>query len=99
MKKNTYKLTDIDCAACALKIEDAVNKLDGVIDSKFNFIILTFSVTFDENILKDEQIEECMHKSLRGFKIVKKNNNEFVDNYKDENTFKKILFKGMKKIR
>ena len=33
MKKNVYILDGIDCAACALKIEDGVNKLDGVCDS------------------------------------------------------------------
>lgn len=93
MKKNTYKLADVDCANCALKIEEGVNKLEGVIESRFNFIISTFYVTFDEKLIKDEEIEECMHKSLIGFKIVKKNNNEFVDTYKDENKLKKIIFK------
>ena len=36
MKKNTYKLNNIDCAACALKIEDGVNKLEGVSSCNLN---------------------------------------------------------------
>ena len=81
MKQNTYKLNNIDCAACALKIEEGVNKLDGVSSCGLNFILLKFFVTFDENIVSDEEIELCIHKSLSGVKIVQKNNSEFIDTY------------------
>jgi copper chaperone CopZ len=37
MKKN-IKLQDLDCASCAAKIENAIAKLDGVIDVKVNFV-------------------------------------------------------------
>ena len=37
MKKH-YKLTDLDCANCAAKMEDAIKKLDGVNDASVNFI-------------------------------------------------------------
>lgn len=97
MKKNTYKLNNIDCAACALKIEDSVNKLDGVLSSSLNYIHLKLFVTFDENIVSDEEIEACIHKSLSGVKIVQKNNNEFIDTYEEQVGFKKILFFGRKK--
>jgi len=40
MKKNIYKLDNIDCAACGLKIEDYINKLDGVFSSSLNSILL-----------------------------------------------------------
>jgi copper chaperone CopZ len=36
--KKTIKLQDLDCANCAAKIENAIAKLDGVIDVKVNFI-------------------------------------------------------------
>lgn len=97
MKKNTYRLKNIDCAACALKIEDGVNKLDGVHDSSLNFMLLKFYVTFDENIVADEEIETTIHKSLNGVRIVEKNNEVFEDTYQEENVFKKILFKGRKR--
>lgn len=36
--KKTIKLQDLDCANCAAKIENAVSKLDGVIEIKVNFM-------------------------------------------------------------
>lgn len=97
MKKNIYKLDNIDCAACASKIEDGVNKLEGVFSSNLNFITLNFIVSFDETIVNDEEIETNIHKSLKGVKIIKKNNEDFIDTYEEQNVFKKILFKGIKK--
>lgn len=97
MKKNIYRLDNIDCLACATKIEDGVNKLNGVFSSNLSFITLNFSVNFDENIINDEEIETSIHKSLKGVKIVKKNNETFIDTYEEPNVFKKIMFKGFKK--
>ena len=85
MKKNVYKLSGIDCAVCALKIEDGVNKLDGVFDS------------FDESLITDEEIELGIHKSLSGVRIVGKNNEVFEDTYQEEKIFKKIPFFGRKR--
>ncbi len=96
MKQNTYKLSNIDCAACALKIEEAVNKLEGVNSCGLNYILSKLFVTFDENIISDEEIELCVHKSLNGVRIIEKNNSEFVDTYEEPNVFKKILFRGRK---
>ena len=31
--KKKFKLTDLDCANCAAKMEDAIKKLDGVNDA------------------------------------------------------------------
>lgn len=36
--KKTYILEDLDCAHCAQKIEDAVAKLDGVLNCKVTFL-------------------------------------------------------------
>ena len=96
MKKNIYELNNIDCAACGLKIEDYINKLDGVFSCSLNYILLKFYVEFDENIVSDEDIENSIHKSLRGVRIVQKNNNKFIDTYEEPSIFKKILFKGRK---
>lgn len=96
MKKNIYKLDNIDCASCALKIEEGLKKLNGVISSDLNYIFLKLFVTFDENIVSDEEIEMCIHKSLNDVKIVEKNNNEFIDTYEEKRIFKKILFRGRK---
>ena len=97
MKKNVYKLSNVDCAGCALKIEDRLNKLEGVSSSSLDYILLNLFVTFDETIVNDEEIELCIHKSLSGVRIVQKNDNEYIDNYEEEGVFKKILFRGRKK--
>ncbi len=46
MKKN-YKI-DVDCAACADKMEVAAKKTDGVKDATVNFMTLKMSVEFEE---------------------------------------------------
>lgn len=97
MKKNVYRLDNIDCAACALKIEDGVNKLDGVSSSSLNFMLLKFTVIFDETIINDEEIETCVHKSLNGVKILEKNNQEFIDTYETPKMLKRSFFKGRKR--
>lgn len=93
MKTNNYKLSGIDCAACALKIEDGLNKLDGVEDASLNFMFMKCRVTFDENIVTDETIETTIHKSLSGVRIEQKNNEYFEDTYSEPGVFKKILFR------
>ena len=93
MKKNTYKLDGIDCASCALKIEDGVNKLDGVESSNMNFMFMKFNVTFNEEVVTEETIETTIHKSLSGVRIIEKNNQYFEDTYSEPGVFKKILFR------
>jgi cation transport ATPase len=45
--KKSYKI-DVDCAACALKMEDAAKKTPGVKDAVVNFMALKISVEFEE---------------------------------------------------
>ena len=51
--RKSFKLDEIDCANCALKLEDAIKKLDGVDDAKVNFLTQKLTITatddtFDE---------------------------------------------------
>ena len=39
---------EIDCANCAAKAEDAIQKLDGVIDAKINFMTQKFTLEADD---------------------------------------------------
>ncbi len=39
---------DIDCAACAAKVEDAIKKMDGVTDAKVNFLMQKFTLEADD---------------------------------------------------
>ncbi|MEE3467308.1 MAG: cation transporter [Eubacterium sp.] len=36
--KKKFKLIDLDCANCASKMEEAIKKIDGVIDASVNFM-------------------------------------------------------------
>ncbi len=93
MKKNTYKLSNIDCANCAQKIEDKLNRTDGIYEASLSFVIQKLFVTYEETMISDEEIEECIHKSLGGVRIVKKNDKPFEDTYEEpERGFKKIMF-------
>ena len=45
--KKSYKI-EVDCAACALKMEDAAKKTPGVKDATVNFMALKMAVEFEE---------------------------------------------------
>ena len=36
--KKKYKLEDLDCANCAAKMEEAINKIDGVNEASVSFL-------------------------------------------------------------
>lgn len=45
--KKTYKV-DVDCAACAEKMEDAIRKTKGVKDANLSFMTLKCKVEFED---------------------------------------------------
>ena len=47
MKKH-FKLQDLDCANCAVKMENAVKKLDGVNDVAISFMTQKMTIDADE---------------------------------------------------
>ena len=60
--KKKFKLTDLDCANCAAKMEDAIKKLDGVNDASVSFMIQKMTIVADDarfdEIMK-EVVEVC----------------------------------------
>lgn len=58
--KKRFKLLDIDCAACAAKVEDAISKLDGVNSANISF--MTQRVVLD---IEDERETEVMDAVLK----------------------------------
>jgi cation transport ATPase len=60
--KKTYKI-DVDCANCALKMEDAAKKTAGVKDASVNFMALKMKVEFedgaDEGAVMAEVLKNC----------------------------------------
>ena len=53
--KKRFKLTDLDCAHCAAKMEDAINHLDGVNKATVNFLAQKMTVDAD-----DQRFDEIM---------------------------------------
>ena len=55
--RKTYKLTDLDCAHCAAKMEAAVQKIDGVTAASVSFMAQKMLLEADDDkfdaILKD----------------------------------------------
>lgn len=60
--KKTFKLTDLDCAHCAAKMEEAISKINGVNSVSVNFMTQKMKLDavderFDE--ILDEAIAIC----------------------------------------
>lgn len=46
--KKRYKLTGLDCANCAAKMEAAIRKIDGVRDAAVSFMAQKMTIEADE---------------------------------------------------
>lgn len=51
--RKSFKLDEIDCANCALKLEDAIKKVDGVDDAKVNFMTQKLTLTAPDDRFAD----------------------------------------------
>lgn len=51
--KKRYKLTDLDCANCAAKMEDAIKKIDGVNDATVSFMAQKMTIDSDDGRFDD----------------------------------------------
>lgn len=47
--KKTFKLIDLDCANCAAKMENAINKLNGVNSASVSFMTQKMTVDADDS--------------------------------------------------
>ena len=60
--KKSYKI-EVDCAACALKMEDAAKKTEGVADATVNFMTQKMKVEFaegaDERATMEKVLKNC----------------------------------------
>ena len=53
--KKTYKV-DVDCAACAEKMQDTIRKTEGVKDANLSFMTLKVKVEFEDDVDPDAVI-------------------------------------------
>ncbi len=65
--KKVYSIEGIDCANCAAKIEDKINKIKEIEEANLNFMMAKLSIEF--KVSTEEEAEEVMQEVR---KIVKK---------------------------
>ena len=58
--KKTYRLENLDCAACAAKMEAAISKLDGVESVSVNFTMQKLTLE-----APDERFDDIMKKAVK----------------------------------
>lgn len=61
--RKIFKVTGVDCAHCAGKMEKKINKIDGVENATLNFLTQKLSLDIDENNL--EEIKQCITKTCK----------------------------------
>ena len=65
--KKSFKI-EVDCAACALKMEEAAKKTEGVKDASVNFMALKVNVEFEEGA----DVKSTMEKVLKNCRKVER---------------------------
>ena len=57
--KKKFKLTDLDCASCAAKMEAAIQKIDGVHSATVSFLTQKLTLEADDTRF-DDIVEEAV---------------------------------------
>lgn len=92
IQKETLKISGMSCAACALRIEKGLNKLDGVNSANVNFAMEKATVEFDNKLTNAQKFDEVINKL--GFEVIKEKAEEVsVDREKEQRE------KEIKKLR
>jgi len=63
--KKKFKMVDLDCANCAAKMENAIRKIDGVLDANVSFMAQRLTVEAE-----DSRFEEIMDQIVKTCKRV-----------------------------
>ena len=62
MKKCKFKITGLDCAACASRLEEKLQQIDGVADVSISFMTEKFSFSCQED--RKEEILKIIKKVI-----------------------------------
>lgn len=63
--KKSYQLQDLDCANCAAKMEEAINRIDGVQSAAVSFMAQKLTIEAE-----DERFEDIMKQVVKACKRV-----------------------------
>lgn len=61
--KKTYDFDNLDCANCAAKMEEAIKKIDGVLDATVTFMTQKLYIEYDE--IMEKEILKKVRKAVR----------------------------------
>ena len=61
--KKVFKVENVDCAHCAIKMQQGIEKIDGVVSAVLNFMTQRLTIEFDET--KQERILEEAEKACK----------------------------------
>ncbi len=67
IRKESYRVTGMSCAACAARIEKIINKLPGIAKVNVNFAVEKATVEFDDVSVDSDKIIEAVKKLGFGF--------------------------------
>ena len=70
MLKKTFKVSDMTCSNCAMKLESLEDTLEGVKEINASYHRLEMVIEYDESKLTDEQIVAAVKK--KGYTAVMK---------------------------
>lgn len=80
-----YNITGMSCAACSSAVERVTGKLDGVKQSSVNLTTGILTLTFDEAVLKDEDILKKVERAGFGAELhQEKNKTELKEDEQEE---------------
>jgi copper chaperone CopZ len=68
MIKKTFKIPDMSCSSCAMKLESLEDTLDGVKEINASYHKLEMVIEYDESKLNDEQIVAAVKK--KGYQAI-----------------------------
>lgn len=91
-------LEGLDCANCANKIEDKVNKLTGVKEANLNFSTTVLTAELHEENLKEEiinEIKEIVNKLEPHVKVKEKKENKKANDIRNKELRFKLELKGL----
>lgn len=71
MKNTTLKLETLTCPSCMQKINDAVNKLEGVDTTKILFDSSKARVIYDDQLTSEEEIMKQINRTGYEVEVIK----------------------------
>lgn len=67
--KKTIKLDGLTCTSCETKIENKLNKTEGVLEAKVSYVTSILKISYDENVISLEEIFLTIEKL--DYKVIK----------------------------